>query len=347
MESRYHNLQFSMRLSMRCPWNLPYSPPAIALLCFFLVLTAIFHQYYLRAAKENNGLYPGESIFSNERVDSSIEERDKTLPVEGGDTQPKKRPVNSSAVVPPAVPPSLPQTSPSPTLPPAPPAPLSPMSSTSTEASGGYDYSRPVPAADVAVTEEYFADAVFIGDSRTEGLKMFGGPQNATYYTCNGLKVDTVFTRPVVPTASGEKVTVMEALRQESFKKVYIMLGINELGWAYSELFINKYAEVVEEIKKNAPAAQIYLQSILPVTAERSQSDDIFNNANIRRYNDLIQQMAAEKRLYYLDVAQCMADAEGNLFSDASTDGIHLKKNYCERWFDYLKWHYVPHNNWE
>ena len=126
---------------------------------------------------------------------------------------------------------------------------------------------------------------------------MFGGPQNAKYYTGNGLKVDTVFTRPVVRTASGEKVTVMEALRQKSFKKIYIMLGINELGWAYSELFIKKYAEVIEEIKKNAPAAQIYLQSILPVTAERSQSDDIFNNANIGGYNDLIQQMAAEKRL--------------------------------------------------
>ncbi len=320
----------------------------MALLFFSLALTTVFHQGDPGAAKDNNGLYPQESIVSGERVDSSVEEKDKTFFVEDG-ALPGKSPVNSSAAAP-AVSPLLPQTSPSPTLPPAPPAPpptLSPMPSTSTETSGGYDYSRPVPAADVAVTEEYFADAVFIGDSRTEGLKMFGGPQNATYYTGNGLKVDTVFTRTVVRTASGEKVTVMEALRQKSFKKIYIMLGINELGWAYSELFIKKYAEVIEEIKKNAPAAQIYLQSILPVTAERSQRDDIFNNANIRRYNDLIQQMAAEKRLYYLDVAQCMADAEGNLFSDASTDGIHLKKNYCERWFDYLKWHYVPHNNWE
>jgi len=320
----------------------------MALLFFLLALTAIFHQGYLRAAKDNNDLYPRESIVSGERVASSVEEKDKTFFVEGEDL-PGKSPVNSSAAAP-AVSTLLPQRSPSPTLPPAPPAPpstLSPMPSTSTEASGGYDYTRPVPAADVAVTEEYFADAVFIGDSRTEGLKMFAGPQNATYYTGKGLKVDTVFTKPVVLTASGEKLTVMEALRQKPFKKVYIMLGINELGWVYSELFINKYAEVVEEIKKNAPAAQIYLQSILPVTAERSQRDDIFNNANIRRYNDLIQLMAAEKRLYYLDVAQCMADAEGNLFSDASTDGIHLKKNYCERWFDYLKWHYVPHNNWE
>ncbi len=213
--------------------------------------------------------------------------------------------------------------------------------STSPAAPGGYDFSQPVPAADTAVAEEYFGDAVFIGDSRTEGLKMFGGPQNAAYYTSNGLKVDTVFTRSVIKTAAGEKVTVIEALRRKPFKKAYIMLGINELGWAYSDLFIKQYIEVVDEIKKIAPEAQIYVQSLLPVTKERSQSDEIFNNANIGGYNHLIRQMAAAEGLYYLNVAQCMADAEGNLFSDASTDGIHLKKSYCERWFDYLKLHYV------
>lgn len=206
---------------------------------------------------------------------------------------------------------------------------------------GAYDYSLPVPAAIVAATDDYFRDSVFIGDSRTKGFQMLSGPRKATYYTSTGLKVDTILTKPVVKAADGKKTTIMEALRQKSFKKVYIMLGINELGWAYSDLFIKKYGEVIAEIQKIEPEAQIYLQSILPVSEQKSESDQVFNNANISKYNGLIRQMAAEKSLYYLDVAQCVLDQEGNLASDASTDGIHLNKGYCDRWLDYLKLHYV------
>jgi lysophospholipase L1-like esterase len=206
---------------------------------------------------------------------------------------------------------------------------------------GVYDYSKPVPAAGVAVGEDYFQDAVFIGDSRTEGLRLFGDLQEATYYTAKGLKVDTIFTQAVVKTTGGQKITIMEALRQKPFRKVYIMLGINELGWAYSDLFIKKYGEIINEIRDIEPQAQIYAQSLFPVSKQRSQSDKIYNNANIGKYNELIQQMAAEKKFYYLDVAQCVVDQEGNLAGDASTDGIHLNKTYCNYWVDYLKSHYV------
>jgi lysophospholipase L1-like esterase len=205
----------------------------------------------------------------------------------------------------------------------------------------GYDYHKPVPAAGVAVPDDFFKDAVFIGDSRTEGFKLFSGPTEATYYTAKGLKVDTMLTKEVIENNDGKKMTVIEALTQTPFRKVYIMLGINELGWAYSDLFIKRYSETVDEIQNIAPQAQIYIQSLLPVSKERSKNDAIYNNANIEKYNELIQKMAAEKKLYYLNVAQCVADSEGNLAGEASTDGIHLQKAYCDLWLDYLKQHYV------
>lgn len=208
-------------------------------------------------------------------------------------------------------------------------------------AASAYDFSKPVPAADIALADDYFQDAVFIGDSRTEGFQLYSGPQNAAYYHSKGLKVDTIFSKEVVKTAGGQKITIFEALQKEPFQKVYIMLGINELGWVYSDLFIKKYAEVIAEIRMIKPEAQIYIQSILPVSKNRSQSDEIYNNTNIRRYNELIQQMAAEKKVYYLDVARCVADGKGNLCSDASTDGIHLNKAYCDLWLDHLRHHYI------
>ena len=205
----------------------------------------------------------------------------------------------------------------------------------------GYDYHKPVPAAGAAVPDDYFKDAVFIGDSRTEGFKIFSGPEEATYYTAKGLKVDTILTKEFIVNNSGKKMTIIEALTQTPFRKVYIMLGINELGWAYSDLFIKRYGEAIDEIKNIAPQAQIYVQSLLPVSEERSKNDAIYNNINIEKYNGLIQQMAAEKELYYLDVAQCVADPEGNLAGEASTDGIHLQKAYCDLWLGYLRQHYI------
>ena len=71
--------------------------------------------------------------------------------------------------------------------------------------SGEYDFSLPVPASD-PVENSYFDDAVFIGDSRTEGLILYTGLSNATSYAYKGLMVDTAFTKPVI-NKDGQKVS--------------------------------------------------------------------------------------------------------------------------------------------
>ena len=76
----------------------------------------------------------------------------------------------------------------------------------------------------------YFDDAVFIGDSRTEGLMLYGGmPEGTTFYASKGLNVNTAGTTKIQD--GGESITIMEGLRRHAFKKVYVMLGVNELGW--------------------------------------------------------------------------------------------------------------------
>ena len=55
-----------------------------------------------------------------------------------------------------------------------------------------------------------------------------------------------------------------------------------------------------------------------------------------------MQQLARDNEVYYLNVAECVSDAEGALWEDASTDGVHLKKEYCDLWYEYLRLHYVP-----
>lgn len=194
----------------------------------------------------------------------------------------------------------------------------------------------------VEVDNSFFDDAVFIGDSRTEGFMIYEDI-NAISYTHKGLMVDTIFTSPVI-TQDGQKITVMEALKNTSFNKVYIMLGINETGWQSSYFFIQKYGEIIDEIKKINPDAVIYVESILPVSEKVSMNHSYIKKEKIDEYNDLIKEMVKEKGVYYLDISSAVANEAGYLPEDAATDGIHLNKKYCDKWLQYLKTHYIVEN---
>lgn len=201
------------------------------------------------------------------------------------------------------------------------------------------EYAKPVLETD-PVDSDYFEDAVFIGDSRTEGMLLFTGLSDTISYAEKGLTVDTVFTKPVVK-RDGKKITVMDALRETDFKKVYIMFGINETGWAYSELFINKYSKIIDEIKDINPKAIIYIQEILPVTETVSKTHSYITNKKIYEFNKLLRKLANDQNVYYIDVGKAVSDNNGCLPEDAANDGIHLKKSYCIKWLDYLKSHTV------
>ena len=166
---------------------------------------------------------------------------------------------------------------------------------------------------------------------------MYTGQKDVVDYTYIGLMVDTAVTKQFVKTSNGNKITILEDMKNKNIDTVFIMLGINELGWAYSSVFINKYEELIDKIKEEKPNCKIYLQSIIPVTKEKSERDDIYNNMKITEYNSLIKDLANKKGIKYLDVASALVDSEGNLPKSASTDGIHINKEYCNKWLRYIQ----------
>lgn len=202
-----------------------------------------------------------------------------------------------------------------------------------------YDFTQPVPLSD-EVDRSYFDDAVFIGDSRTDGLMIYTGLSNATFYTYKGLTVSGVFTDEVIQ-LDGKDVTAMEALEKTDFAKVYIMFGVNEAGWKSGKTFADKYGEIVDAVRALNPDAVIYVQSILPVSREVSETHPYVTNEKLSTFNDLLREMAAEKEAYFVDTAAAVADEEGFLPDDAAVDGIHPNKAYCGKWLSYLQTHTI------
>lgn len=195
----------------------------------------------------------------------------------------------------------------------------------------------------LSVEDDYFADAVFIGDSRTVGLYEYAGLEEiSTFYASTGLTIYKLFDAPVVEVAGQkQKKTVEEALSENTFSKIYLMIGINEMGTGTVDSFMAAYAQAVEHLQELQPDATIYLQGIMKVTTERSEKGDYITNEGIEERNDRIAELADYVNIYYLDVNPLICDETGGMEASYTYDGVHLKAQYIPIWKDYLKSHAV------
>lgn len=197
----------------------------------------------------------------------------------------------------------------------------------------------PVPESE-AVEDTYFEDAVFLGDSRTEGFHLYSGLKTGTYLYGVGATVESVFTKKAWPAEDG-KVPLLDALKEIECGKVYLMLGINELGWSKKETFHDQYAKVIDRIREDHPDAEIVLQTILPVSAKQDAKGSYVSNERIGVYNGVIRALAEEKDCALVDVAEALAGEDGCLPQNLNFDGVHLNPAGCRIWLEYLRTHSV------
>lgn len=188
----------------------------------------------------------------------------------------------------------------------------------------------------VNVDESYFDDAVFIGDSRTVGLHDYSGLTNATFFATVGMNVYDVWTEAFCE-ADGKKMTLEEALSLRQYKKVYFQIGINEMGTGTVDSFLEAYAQSVLRLKELQPDAIIFVQGIMRVAKEKSDTDPIFNNQGINARNARIAALADNRTIFYIDVNEVVCDEEGNLRSDLTFDGLHLLGSKYGIWVEFLK----------
>lgn len=186
---------------------------------------------------------------------------------------------------------------------------------------------------DVHTADDFsiFDNCAFIGNSRVIALKNYGLVKNV--YAVVGLTVDTVFTKSV----AGSTVPVIDELWGKDYDKVFIMLGDNECGWGNKDIFIERYSKVIDAVKERVPDAEIYLQSVLPVSESASASSPFgVTNDNINKLNVRIEKLAADLGVHYINPASALKNSEGVLPDDAASDGIHLNKKYCKIWLTYI-----------
>ena len=188
----------------------------------------------------------------------------------------------------------------------------------------------------------YFNDAIFIGDSRTLGISDYAGLDEADFYCDSGMTVLKLLDAGgVTYQKTGKKEDLNQVLQQKQYGKVYIMLGMNDLGYGTTDMYLERYRKIVEQIREWQPNAIIYVMANLHVSREKNNPETEFNNININDKNAASALLANGTDIFYLDVNPLFTDSEGFLNAELSFDGVHLYAQHYDAWRKFLLEHAV------
>ncbi len=202
----------------------------------------------------------------------------------------------------------------------------------------------------------YLDDAVFIGDSVSLKLKnyvtakrksdsaFFGKAQFLTAGSMgSGNALKPLGTDSIHPAYNGKKALLEDSVAAMGVKKVYIMLGMNDIAPYGIEGAVQNMAKLLSKIKEKSPNVTVLVQSATPIVKEQQMTS--LNNPNLATYDYKLSQMCKEKGYSFVDVASVMRDKEGNLpleyCSDPKGLGMHFTDKACEKWIDYILTHTV------
>lgn len=297
--------------------------------------------------KSNNGSKTEKKVSVSEPVE--LEEEPTGEAIEDEVSEEAVEPeVTPEAVTPEAVeetPQPTPEPTPEPTPVPTPESTPVPMSEPTQEPTPvpvqeptSYVAPQPGYSGFITVDASYFNDALFVGDSRTMGLYMYGNLKNATYFADTGMSAAQAATK-VAEHPGG--VTLQGMLQSGSFGKVYILFGINEIS-SPPEGIAARCQDLVNIVLSIQPNAIVYIQGNMHVTPSRNASDSRFNNARINALNAHLAGLANNVNVFYIDVNEYFDDATGCLRQECSSDGIHLKARYYTEWCNWLCTKAVP-----
>ncbi|MBD5466742.1 MAG: hypothetical protein HDR21_01170 [Lachnospiraceae bacterium] len=191
---------------------------------------------------------------------------------------------------------------------------------------------------------EYYGDSVFIGDSIMEGFRIYSVRQDNFVHDIQFLTAISYSVhnemRPVKgniphPEYQGKKYHVWDILPLLGKKRVFILLGTNDLVSYGPESNRDKYKELIDKILETSPDLEIHIVSVT-YTVKGKEKGCLYNPA-IDIYNGLLQEMAEENGWGYIDLCTVISDGEGSLEASLSSDNfVHLKIAAYALWEDEL-----------
>ncbi len=178
---------------------------------------------------------------------------------------------------------------------------------------GGYD-------------KEFYKDDLFIGDSISTGLYLYGKLDMKNVAASVGYTPYKAYSE-AIELYDGSSASAVDYAGAIKPKRIFIMLGSNGMASSYdAEAMKDAYRTLIEKLNEASPDSEIYCISVSPVTADSSSAAYTgINNDMIREFNSFLEDLCEELELRYFDIYSLLADENGYFRTDyAEVDGLHF-----------------------
>ncbi len=206
----------------------------------------------------------------------------------------------------------------------------------------------PPPAAGDSFYDAFFDDAVFVGDSITQGLQNYviqlrkDNPTllgTARFAAAKSFNLERARRKKALADGGlrykGESMTIPGIMEAMQVNTVYIMLGVNDWAGAHIDDCIENYAALLANIREAVPDAVIYVQSCTPVTQKGEKAK--LTNAGLDSFNASLQALCEQTGAHYIDIATALKDETNCLNPAYSSDNyVHMSKEGAQAWIGAL-----------
>ncbi len=205
---------------------------------------------------------------------------------------------------------------------------------------------------------DYFDDAVFIGDSVSYGFELYVTSQRSSGNECLGKAqfltssslsyanlLWDVSDDSVHPTYNGKKMKLEDSLKLIAPKKIYILLGLNDIAVYGVDSSIEHAQTMLGNIHNACPDAAIIVLAATPELKSAEKRSSSLKNADIDAFNNKMKEKCPEWGYIWLDFASQFKLEDGSLNPDYCGDpddmGIHFLGSAYKIWVNFFEEHKI------
>ena len=172
------------------------------------------------------------------------------------------------------------------------------------------DVPPPLPPEHEAADDDYFTDALFIGDSMMDDVEMLDLFPTGNFVCMVGMSPTTLNYHQIRIKGSEERLTVFEAAERQPHNKIYILLGGNSLDHKPLASCKTEYAVMIDQFIEAFPDSYIYIIAPPPGTEKTMQEKQI-EARKYREFRNYLVELGEEKGLYFIDFYAQLLDDQG------------------------------------
>lgn len=127
-----------------------------------------------------------------------------------------------------------------------------------------------------------------------------------------------------------------DAIGESGVRKVFLMMGQNDLGYMTVEDTMDNWDKLLARIFEQSPDVEIYIQSLIPEWIDSGKDNS--KNDKIDQYNLKLKKYCQEKGYHFIEIANYIKDHTNRMATVYSMDqSIHINYEGTAVWMDVLK----------